>query len=711
MTPSKVLLRSEYFHHVENLICQIDSKHYRCIFLYKNDNPGIISKFSFEISNVISGIILYNNFTFEGFLVLLNETIEECNCIFIGDKNNFSLYDELIKFAKIDYPNHPYTQLKNYLEYAEINMTELPNISTSDIPFDLQILKFFKIYKKKTNEDMVNFIQFWKEYSYKRMNSILSSSNFYDKISISSCIYLSTRILRENILFDWNWKYVTANNAISNRDILANPNLPWDEDELIGRNLPEYFYLYKQIEITSENKDVREDSLLEKLMTPENFDYSSTIEFITLIEEKYKLLKSLHPQFFDLNKTYNDLIKQEIIHFLHENKNNDFNKFEFPKYCHFDDDNDNYEDVNDYEGKKPNTYFNNIKTREEYLKLLKRDQQFPFSTNYSDCEFFRVEDIDQYPKCFKFNLFGTLIKKCGFSIDDIFKKYPDFQISIFDLLNNFPVDYLWNNVVFWMDRIKIVPYKLEENETIDQFHERLLKEDKKIQNFFLMIKECKKYKYHYFSSFEKNIKYPRHFDKYADFSFVNWDSLKTSQGIDFLNEFLIEPIDKENFIVMTDSHKDKLLVSLFGNNKIIKEKLSDTIPNSLIINNSHIRWYAPSTINIYNVLSEYNLVFDNCFPAFLILNSINDIESNYFKLIQFYISSLIKQKIDEGLPKNLIYELCIESIAFFVNIVTINNTSFLNTLRFILNENFNNQDMNNSKYAHFEIIIENLLKQ
>ena len=64
-------------------------------------------------------------------------------------------------------------------------------------------------YKKGNNSKFQNEIEiaikFWKEYSYQKMKEIMENSHIYNKDSISSCKFLSMRIIKEYPSFEWNF--------------------------------------------------------------------------------------------------------------------------------------------------------------------------------------------------------------------------------------------------------------------------------------------------------------------------------------------------------------------------------------------------------------------------------------------------------------------------------------------------------------------------
>lgn len=149
-------------------------------------------------------------------------------------------------------------------EMPEFSLNEnmLSTLSSFDKKFISYFDKFIPLIKENQSEFLTRIqpsINLWKSFAYVEMKKIMENANLYTPEKISKCVYLSIDIINEYNNYKFDWNLVTENPSIKDRDILLNPDLPWNFHSLdVGnasdRKIPISFFLYKSWKIQGKHK-------------------------------------------------------------------------------------------------------------------------------------------------------------------------------------------------------------------------------------------------------------------------------------------------------------------------------------------------------------------------------------------------------------------------------------------------------------------------
>lgn len=311
--------------HVISTVITIDGKFYSAYLFYdrdvKSENPFISSEpIHTSLRNLTFdkiGRCLLNRSGFEkiGMICLVDsnsEMLEAPEGTAVSEIYNLTSFEvkkekpiesypseekiaEILKFVSTDYPDHPLPKFRSKSEKITSSGMIAPDIPSEWVeasgrehfkPARILLESLQSLVESgedKTSESIRTVVTFWKKYSFERMDRLmeLARTTPFDKDSISSCPYLSIEILKKWNNFKFNWKLVTQNDAISIRDILANPDMQWNSEILYNeRILPRGFYKYRGIKVPKEyeSKDMDEPfvySEIELIYSPEEpRDYS-----------------------------------------------------------------------------------------------------------------------------------------------------------------------------------------------------------------------------------------------------------------------------------------------------------------------------------------------------------------------------------------------------------------------------------------------------
>lgn len=419
----------------------------------------------------------------------------------------------LEQYIKEDYPQYPIIEPIQKLTKSEDNFELLPEGFVLDSKFTT-LYSILKSYidsgmTKHSDERISEAVKFWKQYRDNKMNEIMNNIKYYNKDSISSCCFISMDFVKENSTFKFNWEKLTANTCITNRDILANPDFSWDEEELVSRELPYSFYVYKKNKGVEENK--KKTNIIESLLSPEESKIPDVREVPEdEIEESYQLLLKENPEYFDnINDSYREIIRNAIKQSIEYNGVFIIDDFEFPKNIEYinkydkihpipeptEDDpyslrdiierfNKGKESIEDekYYEKVTGIYlmgfFNRndciIKNRNDALNMVKNN---PYREFLYRCKFIFPEDFLKNISRDEISTTVSILNMGEKSIQ-FFEKY-NYYVNMQYAVKYLPAQYVLRNLLFWPDRIKIKVYK--ENIT----HEELIKEDKELLKFFI----------------------------------------------------------------------------------------------------------------------------------------------------------------------------------------------------------------------------------
>lgn len=398
---------------------------------------------------------------------------------------------EVSKFLTI-YPDYK-TKL-TIPEKRELSADIISDVSIPEYlePYKATVLQLFDGCKEELL--LENLVRFWNDYSYKRMKEIMENSARYDRDSISSCVYMSMRIIKE-FPYKFNWELVSSNRGITNRDILSNPEWPWDENCIREyHNLPRGFYEYKRFKVEDEPENV-EYSKIDILLSPDEPPFYPVKVGNNInvskddIEEAIKLLKIEDPDYFENNNVrFHSLIEEEIIKNIRENGTFIMDEFCFPEEpCDNEflgktkekfiipepTEDDPYSVRNDIEYLKLNHDDHSehamhykkaiippfgckiyIKNRKEYETLLSSQTSALHAAE--KCIFFEVTDPINYPGAFyRHYSIGSIIGNSGKLTLEFILANPTLGWNANDIAGYLPIEWVIKNLIFFRDRIKL----------------------------------------------------------------------------------------------------------------------------------------------------------------------------------------------------------------------------------------------------------------
>lgn len=447
---------------------------------------------------------------------------------------------KLLEYSLIDYPNNPLPKYRVKSDNFELTSESVNNIIPSGftIPENKNYLHviepIFKniltILSKSLNstkdnplevDSLARMVSFWKKYAFDRMDEIMETARttVFDKDSISSCPYLSMEILKKWNNFKFNWKLVTINKAISDRDILTNPDYPWDPETVYTeRTLSSGFYKYKKIRVPSDyySKEMDEPikwSEMEILMSPEEpRDYSrkkinieateateatESNEVSEVSEEDINkaitLIMEEYPDYFqDPSQSFLNGIRKVVVQMIADEGLFILNDFIFPEDENFKESVDDYKLLFDREKRvdpEPteddpysvrdilenlkisknryssdlDVYYDRIKVSNLSKAFVKnRNEYVAFlkSCNNSDygiekCVFFDFQDPIKYPNAFSSKNVTSVLCSSGRLTVEYVIEHPKLKWKASDLIKCLPVEYCLENLLFYPNRLKL----------------------------------------------------------------------------------------------------------------------------------------------------------------------------------------------------------------------------------------------------------------
>lgn len=450
-----------------------------------------------------------------------------------------SIVEELLEFSSEDYPFLPLPEPKvrsdDYKEIIFSNFFPEKFEVPENLILSKSVFESFILAKTSPSENLEKQVKFWKKYAYDRMSEIMENArtNPYDMDSISACPYLSVEILNEYNNVKYNWEIVTRNFFITNRDILNNPDLPWDEISLYNhRNLPKGFYQYKGIkylrEFDPEESFLIKTSKYDTFLSPiEPREYPIKEDEIINNEEvstALQLIKDTSPEYFvSSSKVFIKEIEKIIAEMIKTNGTFILDDFVFP-VGYFNDDeeiddkdvfsipepteDDPYSVRNSIKSIKENGlskyskegrfYFSKIglsieylvKNRAEYLELLNSGEVTHYYINpVCECVFFEPEDFYKYNKNFTSDTsdssFSNVMSTSGKLTLEYYLEHQDIDWNIEDLVKCLPVEYVIRNLLFYPNRLKFDSKLIDDYYTnVSKLRENILHVDEKLIGLF-----------------------------------------------------------------------------------------------------------------------------------------------------------------------------------------------------------------------------------
>lgn len=657
----------------------------------------------------------------------------------------------------------------------------------------------------KFNSSFNKFVIFWKEYSYKRMKYIMENASIYNSESISNCIFMSIRIIKEYPNFTWDWDTISANSYINDIDVLMNPNLNWNYTHLMqNRRLPKHFYFDAKVSnktiIDNEVKTNVKYSEMDYLMS-ENPNviiptYEDKKEIVELNEEDINVAMSLlsenNPDFFiDISDKRLDEIRNEVISNIKEYET--FNESEF----YFPEDDDFLEEIrseheleinndrslNKYNIKtdfvekteddpyglsaiidsikKTDSYNDSIKyrtliipgttessieyhpkNRNEYLQIISSVTVCKYDDEFEKYIFFELDDIDNYPKAFyrRDETRESIITKTRFFTLEYMNSNPQMIFSLKDLVSTLPCDFVFNNLLFYPDRIKLKNISenwILESETNENIHKMMLKYDKEIKKSFVERKDLDfdiSFQFHEMNFLPKyNSRKPLHlsspkektlirsYNSYDVNSYkLTWESLKTEKGITALSKMVkIRVKNPEKLSELDEEEKIKFVMNYIKSAKSAVEIISDIIPDNIKVLYPKNKWYTPSCVELELILKEFkeieNSNKEEILPFILFLQENRFIDSTLFELLPKLFKYYIEKHYSLSENKSESYETFINSLMVIYGYFKIFCTSgsikyHIEEILLELSSVFNIADIGNSEYSYPDKIIKNLLK-
>lgn len=501
--------------------------------------------------NTIEIVLNFNDIIIKGILAEFepftsSEKVRVYHCKKQDSQSEINLIESIMEHAAVDYPFLPLPEPR--VKVNDFVLTKSIPVIPEDFvpPEDKKIyLDIFKdVVSNSSTKTSDSQVRFWRKYAYERMSEIMETARTtpYDMDSISSSPYLSIRILNEYNNVKYNWVLVTSNYAIMNRDILNNPDFPWDPESLYSnRILPKGFYIYKGIKVPRDfsadecfGNDKEDDSTM--LTSDEVIrDYSSYLPIesevkveIQDIEDSLEMIKEEYPEYFeDASENFLVSIRESIIEMIKSEGTFILDDFVFPssniekvredKEIDVDVDSlsckkivlpeptkedpysvrDVIDEINNYE--LPNYSSQHIhykkvigidlffvKNRSEYLKVLENFKPKSYSYQVEKCVFFEPGDVIRFPLAFNFprKSFASIVVNSRKMSLEYFLENPDINFSLSDLVRCLPVEYVVKNLLFYPNRLKLGSFHFNKGLKVQNFHNEMLKLDSYLMSIF-----------------------------------------------------------------------------------------------------------------------------------------------------------------------------------------------------------------------------------
>ena len=579
-----LIKNAKILHHITTGTIKLDGKFYNVTMLYPRDKNSPYESISKEVVPRESDLNLIfdkcilcqlhrDEFGPNGVKVvcILNseietEAIDNLDTLFTIKQISTELVElseerlkELLEYSLADYPNHPLPKYRIKSDNFKLTAESINNIIPSGFTISKNYLHVIEpLFKNilsilsknldttikndtKSIENLARIITFWKKYAFDRMDEIMETARttVFDKDSISSCPYLSIEILKKWNNFKFNWRLVTKNNAIYDRDILTNPDYPWDPEAVYSeRVLSTGFYKYKGIRIPSDyySKEMDEPikwSEIEILMSPEEpRDYSrkpdtevtESNEILEVpesdINEAITLIMEEHPDYFqDPSQSFLDGVRKVVVQMISDDGLFILDDFIFPE----DEDEDVKESIDDYKSlfdrekrvdpepteddpysvrdildefktskdrfltglsvyrdriKVSNISKAFIKNRNEYIAFLASCKSYDYGIE--KCVFFDFQDSITYPNAFSGGSVASTLCSSGKLTLEYVIEHPELKWKESELVKCLPLEYCLENLLFYSNRLKLSfleSTKFLVDKSIEDIHSELLEQD------------------------------------------------------------------------------------------------------------------------------------------------------------------------------------------------------------------------------------------
>lgn len=469
-------------------------------------------------------------------------TIYHEDKIYAANLSMMEIYDtSIIKFNSLGLAFYLYDKKGPKVRLSEEKLNELVSMFPEDNPiiepFRKKLMEIGELYEmseqlKYSDEDSEVFIDMcnpnnimsilsqlneskdifrkkydiFTEYCYMKMKEIMEMSRFIRPENISSCFFISVRIIKEYPRFKWRWDLISQNLMIPLVDIFENNNLPWIYEIVAQRSdmtveFAEHFGIKTYInKVLPSNKDKstlfnyinRIDKFQIPVYSVEECDVQSIIDNPNNIDIEYVInkLNDEFPEYMELQKDNMKDVLTEIRKNIFENNGFDINNFTFPEKFP-----DNGEKANDesevvrfvsrfdceptqedpygirlalqasaYEGKEyiiskvgSHHFDKTPKNREEYVELLKTFKVSKF--NLEKFVFFEAEDLINFPRAFDTDTENVFGQSGKLTLDLLFGKTycpltSNKEWSLKILAKYLPFDWVFENLLFYGNRLK-----------------------------------------------------------------------------------------------------------------------------------------------------------------------------------------------------------------------------------------------------------------
>lgn len=696
----------------------------------------------------------------------------------MSQTNNNNLELLLADFVKEDYPQYPFNDLVDKSK-ADINSVEHKIITSDFVEAYPEYKPYVQIFNDAVNlgaidQDMVysRFIPFWKKHARKQFAKIMQQCELapHDATSISQSVYLTIDSLKEYNTFKFQWGSVTENCSITNRDILANPDLPWDKDALQERSLPRKFCLYKGVPTNKNTSETIEFTQAEILYSPDEpveLTLHATREVLQEeINEALKIIMEENPEYLsptiDLSDECLDGLKKAIYEHIQSNGAFILDEFIFPyeepEYKDPFADFNNFmkirgnDDIDSIVEECISHNFNNStiiyrycalvgvypkpdfhpRNREEFVEILSKLNSYKY--NIECCKFFELDDFDSFPKAFRGRRKDDILSRSGKLSLEYILNHQDVIWSVERLVKCLPLDYVFKNLLFYPDRIKlsfIAENKIDKSLSVDEIGKYMKELDSRLLYEF-MSREPFEYIYQYsfldwnFTKFTcnkcTNHNLPKQFKKYMreekskepehlQFLYgiqdsITWDFLLSDKGFTEILKLYNNDLDINS---ITDREAE--LVKILRKNRDLNELVAQAVPDRIKKSNKNTRWFASTRMNINDFIDDYISEFGSdkdlslCYIFIRTFFGISNYSTGicFFNLFKDYIEFKLSQA---DCDRSKLYEwLCHTTsyICVYFNEIGIHLRSFKNLSRY-----FTFKDIGESKFTYFEKFIDEL---
>lgn len=556
-------------YHRLNCVCEFVRGNIESSFFYVDESRPVDERSDDDIGDVFVVGNMYNNgITTPGFLYIPKmNTTKTSECFFTEDNNvtfrlTKSQIDAVVADFEYEHLDQPLVEKFQVPQQTKMLPSAVFNVATPDhvTPYAFIMKQIAEHCEGKTlNDDLNQIADIWKSYKREKMAEYMAVAKHIPPERICRCPFMSVETIRENPKYKFDWSELTINESIPIRDILNNPDLPWNYTMLDERSDVSLEILRSKGVFTNNDFDeVKVYSEMEIAMSPQDPPPLVAEAGISdeLINEAIGDLMEENPLYFD--KIPVDLLSRvcfEVIYHLRNLPDHmfDIDSFELPSL-----DGEEFEVSFDVEPTKddplglrlaiaelqnPNSknkyaarkfYASRIgtsrlcdenfiaKNRTEYLEYMKNVKS---SFYQHKCVFFELEDVLNNKKAFfcrNNDHDGTGIMAESGKLTVEFFLQSTLRWYLDDLVKALPFKFVFENLLFYPNRIKFA--NIVENQfEIHLFESGDLKEALMKQDELAMIAFCSRSDF----DFEYYIQY-----RSVKWNFIGakWNYTQTSPG-------------------------------------------------------------------------------------------------------------------------------------------------------------------------------------